>query len=290
MINKAYYNQQRRLTKAAATYDEAAVLHLEVGRRLLSRLDLMTLTPRQILDLGVNTGRMSLALAKRYPQAKRIIGLDIAAAMLQQARKRAGWFSKQRFVQADAQAIPLATGQFDLIYSALVLPWCTDLKVVLQEVTRLLKPRGLFVFATYGPDTLCELRASWQAVDAYQHTLDYTDMHVIGDALLQAGLADPVLDVEHFTLQYQSVRQLMLDIKAQGANYVGSGACPGLTGKRRFERLTQRYSADYQKDGLIPATYEVVYGHAWARERRSETASKGEVLVPVSELQSTFHH
>ena len=186
-------------SKAATSYDASAFLQQEVGRRLLERLDYVKLTPERIVDLGCGTGFMTRALEARYKKA-RILGLDLAHGMAAHAKAQTGWRSRQSFAVGDAERLPLPDASVDLILSNLTIQWCGDLDAVFREAKRVLKPGGLFMFTTLGPDTLKELRAAWRVVDGYTHVNAFMDMHDIGDGLVRAKLADPVMDVEHLTL------------------------------------------------------------------------------------------
>lgn len=252
--------------QAAAHYDEVAVLQREVGARLLERLELIKLQPRTILDLGAGTGLLTKQLAKRYGKAQ-VIALDLAPAMLQEAQKHTGWFSKQRFVCGDAESLPLADDSVDMIFSNLTVQWCQDLDRAFRECYRVLRPGGLLLFSTLGPDTLKELRASWQSVDGYSHVNAFIDMHDIGDALIRARLADPVMDVERITLTYGKVMDLMRDLKTLGAHNLTDGRARGLTGKQRLAAMIEAYES-YRENAMLPATYEVVYGHAWSPQQK----------------------
>ncbi len=255
---------RRAFDAAAAAYDEAAVLQHEVGRRLVERLSLIRgLKPQRIVDLGSGTGRGARDLERAFRKAE-VVHLDIAPGMLYAARKAAGWFHRQRFVCADVSCLPFAEHSVDLLFSSLCLQWCEDLPGVFDEWRRVLRPDGLVLFSTFGPDTLRELTASWQAVDGYIHTNRFTDLHDVGDALLHSGFRDPVTDVEHLTVTYPEALDLMRDLKAIGAHNVTAGRPRGLTGKGRLTALRDAYERFRQPDGRLPATYEVVYGMAWA--------------------------
>jgi malonyl-CoA O-methyltransferase len=249
--------------RAAHTYDANAVLQREIGNRLLERLDFIKMQPETVLDLGCGTGAISEHLLKRYKKA-RVIGVDLAVNMVQKTRQRGGWFRKPHGVCADVNHLPFQAQCVDMLISNLMLQWCNDLPAVFGEFVQVLKPNGLLMFATFGPDTLKELRASWGSVDGFTHTSRFADMHDVGDALLQAGFRDPVVDMETITLTYTDVRGLLRDLKGIGANNATHGRNHGLTGKARLQAFLQAYEYFRQKDGLYPATYEVVYGHAWA--------------------------
>lgn len=272
--------------RAAASYDAVAILQREVAARLLERLELIKLVPARLLDLGCGTGELSGLLTRRYKKAD-VVCLDLAPAMLTTARRKTGWFSKQRFVCGDAEVLPLADDSVDMILSNLTVQWCEDLDAVFRECRRVLRPGGLLMFSTLGPDTLKELRASWEVVDGYSHVNAFIDMHDVGDALLRARLADPVMDVETVQLTYGDVMQLMRDLKLLGAHNVTAGRAQGLTGRRRLAALREAYES-YRSQGVLPASYEVVYGHAWApMEKQQAPDEPGMHFFPVNKLRGS---
>lgn len=274
--------------RAAERYDEYAVLQREVGDRMLERLELIRHRPRRIVDVGAGTGRETLALARRYGKA-RIIALDLAERMLHRARGRLPllmkWSGRCRYVCADAENLPLAGASTDMIVSNLTLQWCNDLDRTLAEFRRVLTPGGLVMFTTFGPGTLRELRTSWSRVDGRTHVNMFIDMHDIGDALVRHRFANPVMDVEHFTLTYRDVRQLMHDLKNLGAHNVTGGRARTLTGRGKLQALEQAYR-QFRHDDRLPATYEVIHGHAWASERAPSRDGDGAtVAIPVDTLR-----
>lgn len=261
--------------RAAHTYDAAAILQKNVREEMLNRLDFVTLNPHAILDAGCGTGHGSFALHKRFPQAH-IISLDLAMGMLQQTyaqqptlqRWMAQLTGKKNLVCADIEALPLADNSVDMVWSNLAIQWCNDLDQAFAEIKRVLKPNGLLMFSTFGPDTLKELRVASAQDDATTHVSRFIDMHDIGDAMTRAGFSAPVLDVEHFTLTYDDAKSVMRDLKSIGAHNATAGRARGLLGKGFFAQLAARYEQFRQQDGKLPATFEVVYGHAWAPEQR----------------------
>ena len=270
---------------AAADYDRVAVLQREVGTRLLERLELIKAAPRDVLDLGSGTGYIARALTARYRRA-RVVAVDIAAPMLTEARRRSGWWRRRpQLVCGDMECLPFADGSVDMILSNLALQWCNDLDATFAGFRRILRPGGVLLFTSFGPDTLLELRASWAAVDRFSHVNRFLDMHDVGDALVRTGLAEPVLDVERSTLTYPDVDGLVRDLKTLGAHNVTAGRPRGLTGPGRWQRMRERYEA-FRTEGLLPATYEVVYGHAWvgAPPVPAVTGDPGTVTVPLSKL------
>ena len=268
---------RRAFEKAADTYDEAAVLQNEIGDRLMERLDYIRLQPRRILDLGAGTGMFTSALMKRYRKAD-VVALDIAKPMLHCVKQRAGWLRKPGCVCADSESLPFNDDSFDFIFSNLMLQWCTDLEATFVELRRVLSPGGLLMFTTFGPDTLMELRASWEAVDGYTHVNSFIDLHDVGDSLLHTKWAEPVMDSERITVTYRELRGLMQDLKHIGAHNVTSGRPRGLTGKRHLQQLVEAYEP-FREDGVLPASYEVVYGHAWSPLNKHSAAGSNEVLL-----------
>jgi malonyl-CoA O-methyltransferase len=271
--------RQARLAfeRAARTYDAAAALQREVGQRMMERLDLIRLQPGRILDLGAGTGEFSHALLRRYRKAD-VVAIDVAFSMLRRTRRRGGWLRRPDCVCGDAESLPFAAGSFQFIFSNLMLQWCQDLEPVFAELRRVLAPGGLLMFTTFGPDTLRELRASWEAADGYSHVNRFIDMHDVGDALVRTRWAEPVMDAERITVTYREARTLMKDLKHLGAHNITAGRPRGLTGRRRLQRMLQAYEA-YRRDGVLPASYEVVYGHAWAP---LDTRAAGAIAVGLS--------
>ncbi|MCA1805587.1 MAG: malonyl-ACP O-methyltransferase BioC [Xanthomonadaceae bacterium] len=281
-IDKAW--TRRSFAHAADTYDRAAALQREVGAQLLERLDLVKLQPTRVLDLGSGTGDISHALLRRYRKA-RVISLDIAFTMAQRSRRRGGWLRRPMAVCADAERLPFADRSFELLISNLMLQWCQDLDSAFAEFRRVLAPGGLLLFTTFGPDTLKELRHSWRQVDNHTHVNAFLDMHDIGDALLRAGLAEPVMDVERMAVTYPDVRGLMRDLKELGAHNVTAGRNHALTGPRKLQRMLEAYEG-FRQDGRLPASYEVVHGHAWSVPRgQSQVTRDGEVRIPLDALR-----
>lgn len=261
--------------RAANTYDAAAVLQKLVREEMLSRLDLMKIAPATILDAGCGTGHASIGLQKRFKNAS-VYSLDIAFSMLQktafeQDKAQQSFISKltqtfalkktsAQLICADIENLPIADNSFGMVWSSLALQWCNDLDKAFSEVARVLQPESLFFFSTFGPDTLKELRTA--SSNGHTHVSRFIDMHDIGDALIRAGFSTPVLDVERYTLTYDDVKAVMRDLKSIGAHNATQGRARGLQGKGFLQHLTQQYE-QFRANGKLPATFEVVYGHAW---------------------------
>ena len=250
---------RRSFDRAGAGYDAVAVLQTDVRESLLQRLASDAVAPRVILDAGAGTGHASHALKCRYPLGQ-VIALDSAFGMLRAAGRRQSWAGCFHRVCADAERLPLADASVDLIISNLMLQWC-DLDAVFTEFRRVLAPRGSLSFTSLGPDTLHELRAAWAGVDSQSHVNRFIDIHDLSAAMVRAGFAAPVFDVERRILTYAEVRGLAVDLKAIGAHTVTAGRPKGLTGPRKFAAMQAAYET-FRRDGRLPATYEVIFGRA----------------------------
>ncbi len=279
LIHLDMKKRRRGFERAANSYDKAAVLQREIGGRLESRLDYVKLEPNTVLDLGCGTGYISEKLMQRYTKAH-IFATDIALNMLYKTAEKGGWFRKPHILCSEAECLPFADDSFDLVMSNLMLQWCDDLPHVFMGVNRILKPDSLFSFTSFGPDTLRELRESWQCVDNHPHTNPFADMHDVGDALMQAGFQQPVLDMEMITVHYSSLRALMMDLKNIGASNATLARQRGLTGKQTLQRLEKAYQPFRLSDGSYPLSYEVVYGHGWSSA--GIAISDGRTVIPIN--------
>jgi len=248
--------------RAAATYEAHAVLQAEVGARLLERLDGLDIKPDRVLDVGSGPGRGAAALCARFPDAN-VTAVDLALPMLRAAASHAGDPFAFARVGADAQALPFADGSVDLVHSNLCLQWCDDPGLAIAEFARVLKAGGLLLFTTFGPATLHELRTAFAAADATPHVGRFVDMHDIGDALLTTGFRDPVLERDDFVLTYADALTLMRELRAIGATNADAKRQRTLTGKTHLKRVVDAYEA-FRADGVLPASYEVVYAQAFA--------------------------
>ena len=199
--------------------------------------------------------------------------------------KDRSWRSRQRYLCADAEALPVANDSVDLVFSSLTFQWCNDLDAVFAECCRVLKPNGLLLFSSLGPDTLHELRAAWAAVDPSPRINQFIDMHDVGDALIRAGFSSPVLECDVTTVNYDDVYGVMRDLRGIGAVNSLNGRRRGLSTPSDLKRMALRYE-DYRRDGRLPATYEVVYAHAWCPDHDTRAQDGSTVAtVPLADIR-----
>ena len=202
-------------------------------------------------------------MQKTYPGA-RVYAVDIAEQMVRQARSNYRLLSKKRLVVADMENLPFAARSFDLVFSSLALPWCNDLKQTLNEIARIARPGALLLFASFGPATLRELGISWQAVDAFPHVHRFIDMHDVGDAMMAAGFAQPVVDAETIRMEYRDFDGVLDDLRRSGASNTDMARRPGLTTPEQLRAKEEGYREHGFVNERFVASYEIVYGHAWA--------------------------
>jgi len=240
---------------AAATFEAADFLHREIRSRALERFDFVRIDPRRILDLGAGTGESSRALADRFPQAD-ILALDLVPEMLMVNPPALA-------LCGAAEQLPLADSSVELVFSNLMLHWTPNIGQLLSQVSRVLKPNGLFMFATLGEGTLNELQQAWAEADPFTHVMDFIPMRHLGDKMIQSGMVEPVLDSEVITVTYDSVRSMAEDLKNTGSGNHTAGRCRGLTSRARWRRMQVAYDQQRNEDDLLTASVNVVYGHAW---------------------------
>jgi malonyl-CoA O-methyltransferase len=243
---------RRRFERAARSYLGAAKLEAEVGARMLERLDYVKLAPRRILDAGSGPAREARALAARYRGAE-IVALDYALPMLPRAGVLQRWLGRAALcVCGDFTRLPLAAQSVELVWCNMALHWVEDPLAAFREFERVLAPEGLLMFSTLGPDTLKELRAAAGAARVHA----FIDMHDLGDMLVAAGLAAPVMDMELLGVDYAAGARLLDDLRRSGQTNARADRSRGLRGRRFLKAFG---------DAPLRATYEVVYGHAWKR-------------------------
>ena len=250
---------RRHFSDAAATYLAAAALQKEVEARLLEQTEALKHAPQRILDLGSGPGRAAAALKKRWSKAE-VVAVDIALPMLRLVPAQTRFWRPVRRVCADAMQLPFADGCFDLVFSSLCLQWVHPLPDALHGIRRVLKPGGLLLFSTFGPDTLLELRQAYRSIGEVPPISPFAAIQQVGDALQSTAFTRSMLDRDLFTLHYADVRALMRELQALGATDARSDRARGLGGKRRWQALNAAYPATA---GGIDSSWEVIAAMAF---------------------------
>lgn len=270
----------RRLFASPARVNGAQFLFREIARRMAEKLDLIKIDSKCVLDLGCGSGADLQSLVKRFPDATTVIGVDSSFQALNQFQDefvpesrldsfltkflsgRSKGQSKIKLACSDFANLPIAGSSFDVLWSNLALHWHPEPDQVLREWFRVLSKNGLVMFSSFGPDTLREIRQAFAAIDDLPHTLPFVDMHDLGDMLVAAGFATPVMDVERITLTYADVDSLFCDVRAFGGNPLSTQRL-GLMGKSAMKTLRSELEKKRGADGRMSITIEVIFGHAF---------------------------
>lgn len=262
---------KRTFEQVAPCYDDFSFLQKEVNERMAARLNYINFTPANILDAGSGTGYGASLLRQCYGDTP-IIETDIALPMLWQSHQK---FSneypptkKQWLLNADIGMLPIASNQMDMVWSNLALHWINRLDDTLKEFYRVLRLNGCVMFSLFGEQTLQELRyAFWQA-NQKQSVHGFMPIEEVGDALVNAGFSEPVVDKEVITLTYPDILSMVRDFRGNGACNQLLGRRTTLMGKKRWQNMAKHYES-FRKNGDLPATCEIIYGHAWRMESSS---------------------
>ncbi len=278
-VSMNYKLIRQRCNRFAADYEKVYFLQKEMGKRLLQRMEYIKLTPEVIVDLGAATGWLSAALSEHFPEAS-IVALDFAEQRLQQSK-----LYPCQPVVADMHAIALQSDTVDLIVANDSLHWAVEPAMVVKECLRVLKPGGLLMFTTLGPDSLLELRLACRDAGIGDRVKSFMDMHDMGDMLQQGGFSDPVMDRETLQLQYRKVETLCRDIHRHAASQVDQVSSKGLLTPGQWAHLLGAYPTDHPE--IYPCTIELLQGHAWKLQQSntSRMDEKGEISVHISNIR-----
>ena len=275
----------RRLAKTSQTYARHAVAQQEITSRALERLNYIKHQPTKILDVSLHPLQSEQRLRQHFPKAHYVAATPCLVEL--QQRKRS-FFKKPFSVAMPIGQLPFTESCVDFIFMSLTLLWTNDWPQLLRDCYRVLKPQGMLLFTTLGPDTLQELRQAFVVIDQAEHVHRCVDMHDIGDVLLKVGFENPVMDVEHVQFRYKKFSQLVADIKLSGSNNLSLTRQRGLLTPRQWTKITDQYSK--LADGQLNATFEFVYGHAWVGERKRQQIDPNthEVTIPLTNLTQSI--
>jgi malonyl-CoA O-methyltransferase len=283
----------QRLFTQPLRCDASQFLRREIAGRMFERLSLIKIQPERVLDAGCGEGDDLMALAQAFPVAD-LLGVDISPNMLEIARDRgkqsysmmrtllSRWklHSFQRspitLTCAEFSELPLAAASVNLLWSNLALHWHPQPHKVIREWARVMRVDGLLMFSAFGPDTFLQLREAYSSLGIEPPVLPFVDLHDYGDMLVEAGFADPVMDMEKLNITYSSVDKLLSDVRALGGNPLLEQA-KGLVGRRRWNALRCELDQKKGKDEQISLTVEVIYGHAFLP--RPKLTRAGEAII-----------
>lgn len=268
-----------------AAYPVAATaspwLHEEVAARMQERLDFIKLQPRQWAHWEPLRGGLQAhkALQQRYSQADVWLtsGRTAESEAAQEAMK-AAWWQPARWSGPRVQTGVPPEGSVQMVWANMQLHASPAPQDLLKSWHQALAVDGFLMFSCFGPDTLRELRALYarQGWPAPAH--EFTDMHDWGDMLVQAGFAEPVMDMERITLTYETPARLLAELRELGRN-LHIQRFAGLRGRRWRLQLVDVLMglARAEEGGRLSLSFEIVYGHALKPQSRAAVAAKTEI-------------
>lgn len=272
----------RRMARAEA----APWLHGEVAQRMAGRLPLIRVQPQRLLDWWSFQGGGAEALRQAYPAARQLQVEHEAAAERRRAAKppRRWWPLRQPAATPSWQlAREVQPGDADLLWANMVLHLRPDPLQQLREWHRALAVDGFLMFSTLGPGSLSALRQLYAREGWPSPHAAFVDMHDLGDMLVQAGFADPVMDQEQLTLTWPDADALLGELRSLGGN-ADSGRASGLRTPRWRRRLGEALEALRGADGRLRLEFEVVYGHAWRVAPKPRVAAQ--TAVGLDEMRA----
>ncbi len=276
---------RRQFTQSQPHFGQFNTVFEHIAQKLDERLALLAIQPATILDLGARNGYMQSRLKTRYPNAQ-LLQIDPAGMPLEKPGK---WWQKRvkpspYVMSADPHQLPLPDESIDLVVSNLLLPWCHAPQAVFNEVIRVLATDGAFMFSSAGPDTLQEYAEVWRSVDSATHVYGLSDMHDVGDAMMAAGFAAPVLDRGNLTVDYPNIDSLQSELRNLGAANIAHGRRRGLMASGVRNKLRKN-----APKGRMTVTLELVQGHGWKGALKSAGNNSDEPYsVSVDSLRAAL--
>jgi malonyl-CoA O-methyltransferase len=278
----------RRVAKAG----EPPWLHAEAGRRMGDKLDAIRARPKAVTDWWSHLGASRDVWAQRYPQASVCLvepTRDLAARTREAVHLpwwRKLWPARRGpvttvFEASDAAMAPPA----ELLWANMMLHWVDDIPALFGRWHRALAPQGFLMFSSFGPDTVRELSVLYASMGWTPPTIAFTDMHDLGDMLVHAGFAEPVMDMEHLTLTWPNAKAMLAELRALGIN-ARPDRPAGLRTPAWHRELTDALTTQCRNaDGRLQLSFELVYGHAF---RGATPTRDGETRVALGDLRAAL--
>jgi malonyl-CoA O-methyltransferase len=267
----------QRLQRAA----QPPWLHAEVARRMAQRLPIIRRQPEVVLEWWARLGGGGAQLRRAYPRS-RIVPVEALAPAAGPAR----WWSARRWLPSGVRALAedaVAAGGAQLVWANMMLHSAADPQAVMERWQRALAVDGFLMFSTLGPGTLEALRGVYQRQRWPPPFAPFVDMHDLGDMLVEAGFADPVMDQEMVTLTWPDAVALLAELRGLGGN-VDPGRHRGLRTPRWHERLVAALAGTAGADGRPALGFEIVYGHAFRPPPRPRVTAA--TAVPLDDLRA----
>lgn len=271
---------QRRLQLAA----QAPWLHGEAGRRMAERLAVIRLQPQQVLDWWSFNGASAAALQQAYPKARLQPVEPDGSPRSAAAAAAAPWWSARHWrgiaalVRAACTESQVSPGLAELVWANMALHHGADPEAFFLRWHRALKVDGFLMFSTFGPGTLVELQSAYADAGWPAPFAPFVDMHDLGDMLVQAGFADPVMDQETVTLTWPSAEAALQELRGLGGN-AHPRRTQGLRSPRWRQHLLALIDARCSRDGRVALSFELVYGHAFKSAPRAAVAAQTKIAV-----------
>lgn len=256
---------KRSFNTSAKTYDQHTNIQKSTVSELLGQINPNDFSITRALDIGTGTGNLTTGLIQRFPNAI-IFGCDLSEAMLIEARKKTD--ERGIFCTADAELLPYKKNSFELVVSSFTFQWLNDWSRAMNEIKRVLKPKGTFAFSVFGSKTFFELRQSFNKAcveTGYSGgeplELSTTKANIV-ENLLSAGFSATVIRSYSVLEKYESVHALIKAIRGMGAKNASNkrNRTPGV--RTALERMVHIYEKDFNKENKIPATFEIIAGRA----------------------------
>jgi malonyl-CoA O-methyltransferase len=253
---------------------QAPWLHSEVARRMAERLPIIRQPPQRWLDWWAHAGGSSAAVRAAYPNAQRIAVEPDALLQARSSQRLPPWWSRRRWgPQADTvvQQDAVEAAGAEMLWANMMLHGCAAIGATFAAWHRALAIDGFLMFSTLGPSTLRELRQLYEQMGWGPAFVPFADMHDLGDLLVQAGFADPVMDQEQLTLTWSSPQAALDELRSLGGN-MHAARHAGLRTPRWRERLLAQLQCRADADGRLALSFEIVYGHAVRPRPRARVA------------------